>query len=134
PLLLLVMILLGVKWRRRRRRLRGAPAARIRGAWTEATDQLIDAGMAVGPAMTNDEIARRGRPHAPAAARELDRLAALSTAATFGEPARPDLLADDAASCLRVVERSVDLDRPFRARARRRLSLRSLRAETRSPV
>ncbi len=134
PIIVALVLIIGAKWRRRRRRLRGEPRARIRGAWQEATDQLVDAGLTIAPAMTNDDIAHAGRPLAPAATRELDRLATLSTACTFGEPARPDLLADDASTCLSVVEQSVDLGQPLRARARRRLSLRSLRSTTRSPV
>jgi len=134
PLLIVVMIILGLKWRRRRRRLSGAPSERIHGAWQEATDHLVDAGLSIGAAMTNDEIARAGRPHAPGAIRELERLATLSTAVTFGDPARPDLLADDASTCLDVVEESVDTGRSLRFRMRRRLSVRSLRSMTRSPV
>ncbi|MEL6893582.1 MAG: transglutaminase domain-containing protein, partial [Actinomycetota bacterium] len=134
PLLILVLIVIGAKWRRRRRRLRGPPAARIRGAWTEATDQLVDAGLTIRTSMTNGEIAQAGTSLAPDAARELDRLAVLSTAATFGHPVRPDLLAADAATCLAVVERSVDEGRSWRTRVRRRLSVRSLRSATRSPV
>lgn len=134
PVLLLIALIIGMKRRRRRRRLRGEPSARIRGAWQEATDHLVDAGLSIGPSMTNDEIAQAGRPHAPSATRELGRLATLSTAVTFGEPARPDLLADDAATCLEVVEEGVDLDRTWRSRVGRRLSLRSLRSRTRTPV
>ena len=68
------------------------------------------------------------------AARELRRLATLSSAVTFGEPERPDLLAEDAATCLDQVEATMAEDRPRTDRLRWQLSLRSLRRTTRSPV
>ncbi|WP_041298461.1 transglutaminase domain-containing protein [Ilumatobacter coccineus] len=134
PLLLLVALILGVKWRRRRRRLSGPPDTRIRGAWTVATNQLVDAGMSIGPAATNNEIADGGVEFAPTADRELHRLAVLASAATFGRPARPDLLAEDANACLGQVEHSLAAERTRWQRIRWRLSLRSLRSSTRSPV
>ena len=36
PIVLVIVLILGVKWRQRRRRLRGPPAERIRGAWSVA--------------------------------------------------------------------------------------------------
>lgn len=134
PLLLLVALILGVKWRRRRRRLSGPPDKRIRGAWNVATSQLVDAGMSIGPAATNNEIADGGVEFAPTADRELHRLAVLASAATFGQPARPDLLAEDANACLGQVEQSLVSERTRWQRIRWRLSLRSLRSSTRSPV
>lgn len=134
PLLLIVGLILAVKRRSRRRRLLGPPDTRIRGAWSVATNRLVDAGMSIGPAATNDEIATDGVEYAPSADRELHRLAVLASAATFGAPARPDLLAEDANSCLGQVETSLAETRTRWQRLRWRLSLRSLRRSTRSPV
>lgn len=134
PVLLVVALILGIKWRRRRKRLTGPPDTQIRGAWAVATNQLVDAGMTIGGAATNNEIAVSGTEYAPSAHRELNRLASLASAATFGDPARPDLLAEDANSCLGQVETSLAATRTRWQRLRWRLSLRSLRRSTRSPV
>ncbi len=135
PFLVAAGLVLGAKLVRRRRRL-GAPDAteRIRGAWSVATDDLVDAGLAIGTASTDGEIAESGAPYASGARPELHRLARLSGAATFGRPARPDLAADDALTCLELIESSIVEDRTPLQRARWRLSLRSLRPSTRSPV
>ncbi len=135
PVLLAVATILGVKFRRRRRRLRAAnAAARIRGAWATATDALVDAGLSIGPSSTDTEIAGAGEAMVTGARRPLRRLASLSTSATFGVPAQPELLADDATTCLVTVEAAMAEERSWSQRARWRLSLRSLRPSTRSPV
>jgi transglutaminase-like putative cysteine protease len=135
PLLLIAGVILAAKSRRRRRRLGAStPADRIRGAWALATDALVDAGLSIGRSATDREIARDGQPLALAAGRELHRLALLSSAATFGSPARPDLLVDDATACLSQLESTMAAERRGVERIRWRLSLRSLRASTRSPV
>ncbi len=135
PVLLAAGVILGVKYRRRERRLRARdPADRIRGAWASATDALVDAGLHIGAATTDSEIAGHGAPFAVGASPELRRLASMSSAATFGWPRHPDLVAKDAVSCLGSVERAVISERTRRQRLRWRLSLRSLRAATRSPV
>jgi hypothetical protein len=127
PVLLVVTAILLLKLRRRRRRLSGEPSERIRGAFAVAADRLIDAGQDVSRAATNDEIASEGAHLVASADRELARLASLASAATFGRPARPDLLAEDAAACLGQVETSMAANRTRWERARWRLSLRSLR-------
>lgn len=99
-----------------------------------ATNRLVDAGLTITPAATNDEIAADGTPYAVSAERELRRLATLASAVTFGEPARPDLLADDANSCLGQVETTMAASRTRWQRLRWRLSTRSLRRRTTSPV
>jgi len=135
PFLLAAALILGIKYRRRRRRL-GAPAAvdRIRGAWASATDALVDAGLSIGRSNTDGEIATGGAPLTRGASPELHRLASMSSAATFGAPRHVDLLAQDAVSCLDAVEHAVTSERTRWQRLRWRLSLRSLRPATRSPV
>jgi transglutaminase-like putative cysteine protease len=135
PLLVGAGCILGVKRRRRRRRLSAAaPEDRIRGAWASATDALVDAGLDIEPSRTDGEIARRAEPLVVDARRDLRRLATLASEATFGIPRQPQLLAEDAARCLEAVESSVSSNRTRWQRLRWRLSLRSLRPATRSPV
>jgi len=134
PVLLVVALILGIKWRRRRRRLSGPPDERIRGAWAVATNALVDGGMTIATSDTNDDIANDAVGFVPTAHREVRRLATLASATTFGDPARPDLLAEDATACLGQVEASMSESRSFSQRVRWRLSLRSLRRRTTSPV
>jgi hypothetical protein len=135
PVLVAAGLILGVKYRRRRRRLRAHdPADRIRGAWASATDALVDAGLAIERSDTDSEIASGGTTFAPDASVQLRRLATMSSSATFGMPRHPDLLADESASCLGSIEQAVMVVRTRWQRLRWRLSLRSLRRSTRSPV
>jgi hypothetical protein len=135
PLLIAAALIVGAKYRRRRRRLSASdPVERIRGAWASATDVLVDAGLHIGASSTDSEIAADGAPLVPDASPQLRRLASLSSAATFGRPRHPDVLAEDALSCLGSIERSVVTLRTRWQRLRWRLSLRSLRLATRSPV
>jgi len=135
PALAGALLILGVKWRRRRRLLlSGSPPGRVAGAWAVATDRLVDAGLTIGASATNGDIASSGVTHARGAEHELQRLATMSSAVTFGLPDRPDLLADDAATCLGALESSMTGARTRSQRLRWRLSLRSLRRSTRSPV
>lgn len=135
PALVAALVILGVKQRRRRRRLvRGQPGARVVGAWAVATDRLVDAGLAITPSATDGDIAASGVSLVGSAERELRRLATLSSAITFGTPTRPDLLAEDAATCLGQLENTMAADRSRSDRLKWRLSLRSLRGATRSPV
>ena len=134
PVLIVVALILGTKWRRRRRHLSGSDPHRIRGAWVVATNALVDGGMVISRSDTNDQIASDASLYAATAQREVRRLASLANAATFGQPARPDLLAQDAVACLAEVETSLAEARTFWQRLRWRLSLRSLRRSTASPV
>jgi transglutaminase-like putative cysteine protease len=128
-------VIAGVKYRRRRRRIRAVvPSERVRGAWASATDVLVDAGLAIGISATNGEIADGGEPLVAGARRDLYHLAAMASAATYGSPAHPDLLAEDAVRCLDSLELSMATARTRWQRLRWRLSLRSLRPSTRSPV
>jgi transglutaminase-like putative cysteine protease len=125
----------GLKYRRRRRRLHATvPSERIRGAWASATDVLVDAGLAIGLSATDGEIVDDAEPLVADARPALHRLAALAGAATYGSPEHPDLLAEDATKCLAAIEESMAAVRTRWQRIRWRLSLRSLRRSTRSPV
>jgi hypothetical protein len=135
PLVIVVGTILAAKWWRRRTRLRHPdPVHRVRGAWANVTDALVDAGLTIGPAWTDDRIARGGAPLAPSVPHELRRLAAMATAMTFG--ARDDAwrLVDDAASTSRTIDAALRAERSRWQRIRWRLSLRSLRPRSRSPV
>jgi transglutaminase-like putative cysteine protease len=128
-------VITAIKYRRRHRRLHAAvPSERIRGAWASATDALVDAGLSISRSSTDGEIVGAGQPLVADARRDLHRLAALSGAATYGSPQHPDLLAEDATRCLGAVEESMAAERTRWQRIRWRLSLRSLRPATRSPV
>jgi len=135
PLLIGAGVILGAKYlRRRRRRTAEEASERIRGAWASATDGLVDAGLLIPPSSTDIEIAASAEVLAPGARRELHRLAALNGAATFGMPVRADLLALDAAACLTSIDGAIVTERSRWQRLRWRLSLRSFRSTTRSPV
>jgi hypothetical protein len=135
PLAIVAGVILGVKYRRRSRRLRAPdPVERIRGAWASATDALVDAGLRIETSSTDSEIASDAAPLAPLASPATRRLAVMSSSATFGTPPHPDLLAHDAVACLESVEHAITSARTRWQRVRWRLSLRSLRAATRSPL
>jgi hypothetical protein len=135
PFLLAVGGIVGMKWARRRRRLRGSdPARRIVGAWANTTDSLVDAGLTIGPSWTNERIAEESTGVAPSVPHETRRLAATATAITFGEESDEWSRVDDAVATARNVDRAISADRSRWQRIRWRLSLRSLRRATRSPV
>ncbi|MFP5489542.1 MAG: transglutaminase-like domain-containing protein, partial [Acidimicrobiia bacterium] len=135
PILVVVGTILGAKWWRRRRRLRHPdPEHRVRGAWANVSDALVDAGLSIGPAWTDDRIARGGAQLAPSVPHELRRVAAMETAVTFGFRDDAWRLVDDAASTSRSIEAALRGERTRWQRIRWRLSLRSLRRSTRSPV
>ncbi len=135
PIALVVLAILAVKRRRRRRRLRAAAAGdRVRGAWATATDGLVDAGVALRSSRTDQEIAAAGHAAARGASSDLSRLAALSSAVSYGSPERTDQMADDAVVCLGVIEDALVDGRTRWQRIRWRLSLRSLRKRSASPV
>jgi hypothetical protein len=135
PFLLMIGVILTIKYLRRRRRLRAAdPAHLIRGAWANATDSLVDAGLTISASWTDDRIARRSAELAPTAPHEARRLAAMATAMTFGSAQHSRRLVDDAVLTSSAIDTAIRADRTRWQRLRWRLSLRSLRRSTRSPV
>jgi hypothetical protein len=129
-----------VKWRRRRRRLRvDDPLAIILGVWANTTDALVDAGLSIAPAWTDDRIASQAAPLAPSTPHELRRLASMATAVTFGTmpPATgsdSSRLADDAVLTSNAVAAAIRSPLSRWQRVRWWLSARSIRRSTRSPV
>jgi hypothetical protein len=135
PVLAAAGTIVYLKWRRRRRRLRlKNPADRIRGAWANATDSLVDAGLAIEQSWTNDTIAAVSGILAPTVPHEIRRLASMSTAMTFGSTDEAPRLINDATYTAHVIDEAIRLDRTQWGRLKWRLSLRSLRPSTRSPV
>ena len=135
PVALFVVTVLAIKWRRRRRRVRaGEPGRRIVGAWANATDSLVDAGLDIRPSWTDEHIAERATPIAPGVPHELRRLAGSSTAVTFGTVAPAPTQVDDAIATCRSIDRAILAERTRWQRWRWRLSTRSLRKRSRSPV
>jgi len=137
PILLVVGLILLVKWRRRQRRLRASdPVVRVRGIWANTTDALVDAGLTIAPSWTDDTIAERSGAVMVAAPHEARRLAAMASAVTFGSPSRDAAgqLAADASTTASSIEDAIRASRTRWQRMRWRLSLRSLRRSTRSPV
>jgi transglutaminase-like putative cysteine protease len=135
PFVAAIGAIAATKWARRRRRLRSDdPARRIRGAWANATDSLVDAGLTIAPSWTDDRIARHAALIAPAAPHEARRLAAMATAMTFGSTDDGWRLVDDAVHTSAAIDTAIRSQRTRWQRVRWRLSLRSLRRTTRSPV
>lgn len=135
PFLVAALVILGLKRRRRRRRLTApSPIERIRGAWANATDVLVDGGLVIAPSDTDTDIALHGTRVATSAHHELTQLAVLSRAATFGTPRAAERLADTAQTHFEALDGAMSTERTRWQRLRWRLSLRSLRAATRSPV
>ena len=119
--------------RRRRRATADEPAAQVRGAWANATDALVDAGLTIEPSWTDDRIAAMGAPLVGPAPHELRRLATLSTWATFG-PTPEAAIAADATETERRLRVAMASQLTRWQRLRWQLSLRSLRRPTKSPV
>ncbi|MAT03968.1 MAG: hypothetical protein CL424_02860 [Acidimicrobiaceae bacterium] len=137
PLAVAVGTVLVLKWRRRRERLVAPdPAVRVRGAWANATDSMVDAGLTISPAWTDDRIADASSAVVTGVPHETRRLAAMSSAVTFGSRPREEAsrLADDAARTAAAIDGAIRGSRTRWERLRWRLSLRSLRRSTRSPV
>lgn len=135
PLVLIAGAILAVKWRRRRARLRSAdPVAKVRGAWANTTDSLVDAGLVIAPAWTDRRIASSAAPLAPTVPHEMRHLAAIATMVTFGPTDDGWRVVDDAISTSRAIDEAIRAGRTRWQRLRWRLSLRSLRRATRSPV
>jgi len=134
PLVLGAGTILVVKaFKRRRRRRHPTASDCVRGMWANTTDALVDAGLSIETNWTDDRIAVAGAEVAPAAQHEMRRLAALATSATFGPPA-DHTNAANAARTESSVSEAIAAQMTRWQRWRWRLSLRSLRPSTRSPV
>jgi transglutaminase-like putative cysteine protease len=136
PFALVIGTILSIKAIRRRRRLRhGDPARRIVGAWANATDALIDAGLTIEPAWTDQRIAESagvtidGVVHG-----EVHSLAERATAMTFGNTLLASQIVDDSLASWRAIEAGLRQQMTTWERIRWRLSVRSIRRRTRTPV
>ncbi len=135
PIVVGIGSILYLKWRRRRRRLRSPnPVDQIRGAWANVTDSLVDAGLSIASSWTNGTIAEVAAPLAPSVPHEIRRLAGMATAMTFGAIDDGHRLINDAFYTAHVIDEAIRTDRTRWHRLRWRLSLRSFRRGTRSPV
>lgn len=135
PIASLVGLIVFAKWRRRRRRLRAAdPAQRIVGAWANATDSMVDAGLMIGPSWTDERIAEHAAGELAGIPAEVHRLAIAATAMTFGAPRAADADAAIAVAHWQSVEHAIRHEQSRLQRLRWRLSTRSLRRRTKSPV
>lgn len=135
PLFVVTSTIIATKAHRRRRRLAIVDERqRVRATWAVATDALVDAGLTIAPAWTDRQIAARGAPLAEEAQHELVRLGAMSSAATYGPVRLVDPMAADAFAALVHIERSIRSPLTRWQRIRWRLSTRSIRRATRSPV
>jgi hypothetical protein len=137
PFLLAIGAVVWLKWRRRRSRRRASePGARVRGAWANATDSLVDAGLTIPPSWTDDHIAASATTVVAGVPHETRRLAAMSSAVTFGTRGSDESsrLAVDAFATAGSIDDAIRRSRTRWERIKWRLSLRSLRRATRSPV
>jgi hypothetical protein len=106
----------------------------VRGAWANTTDSLIDAGLSIAPSWTDDTIALHAASVAASMPHEARRLAAMSTAMTFGRVDDAPRLVEDALMMSAAVDAAIRSSRTVWQRFRWRLSLRSILPATRSPV
>jgi hypothetical protein len=135
PVVLVAGAIVATKAQRRRRRLGTTDERqRVRATWAVATDALVDAGLTIAPAWTDRQIAEQGAPLAEDAQHELMRLGAMSSAATYGSSRLPPPMAGDVLAAVRHIEQSIRSPLTRWHRLRWRVSTRSLRRATRSPV
>lgn len=135
PIAVVLGTILGAKWERRRRRERHPdPATRVRGAWANTTDALVDAGLSIGVADTDRSIAEASRSLVPGAGISIETLSEMSTRVTFDRDADGAAMSEDAIDCSRSASSAIAEEMTRWQRLRWRLSLRSLRPKTRSPV
>lgn len=119
----------------RRRGLRAAdPVRRVTTAWTLATDALVDAGATLHASQTNAELVAAGAVARPAVEQPLDGLRRHADATSYTTLPVPVAHADDAVRLLTEIESGLTADASLRWRLRWRLSTRSLRKRTQSPL
>jgi hypothetical protein len=132
--LVIALTIIGLKaLRRYRRRHASTVRARVTGAWDEALERLAEARIHRRPSSTPVEFAMREAPAGGAgdAGPSLLALAHLTTSALYApdDPAPED--ADDAWTKVRELETAMRRHTAARARVRRRLDPRVLRATLR---
>ena len=128
------LILLAKRIRRRRTLRSDNPNERIRGAWTLASDAMIDGGLQFESTQTNDDITQHSTQVYPTVSEPMSALQRLADVSTFSTAAQDPQQADVALQQLTSVERMIRSSKKRWQRLRWRLSLRSLRSGTRSPL
>jgi transglutaminase-like putative cysteine protease len=121
-----LLIMLAKSRRRRLRRRAPTPLAKIGGAWQEFEDSVLDHGLVPPPAATRSEIATTVGGSRTAV------LAAVTDRATFGPGDPDDGEADLVWRSVTELTAALDAGRTRWQRLRARISLRSLRAQSRS--
>ncbi|HET9655919.1 MAG TPA: transglutaminaseTgpA domain-containing protein, partial [Kineosporiaceae bacterium] len=125
-----------VKRFRRRRRCRAAgTAARIVGAWQEALDRLVEAGVALPACLTPAEVAAEaGRALGMPAGKPLLALGPLVEEAVFAPWAPAEAAAGQAWRCERELTRAIAGRTPLLLRWRRQVDPRPLMRRAPGPV
>jgi transglutaminase-like putative cysteine protease len=129
--LLIALTIIGLKaLRRYRRRHASTSRARVTGAWDEALERLAEARIHRRPSSTPVEFAMREAPAGGAgdAGPSLLALAHLTTGALYAPDDPEPEVADDAWTKVRELETAMRRHTAARARVRRRLDPRVLRA------
>lgn len=132
--LLYAFVVRARKWWRRRGLRSSDPTHRVGTAWLLATDALVDAGATLHASQTNAELVAAGvevQPSVGAPLRQLRRHADIASYTTAA--IAPDGAAD-AVEQLRLIEAGIVHSSTLRWRWKWRLSTRSLRRRTGSPL
>jgi transglutaminase-like putative cysteine protease len=123
-----VLVVLGLKRMRRRRRLaQQSPSSRAVGAFATGVDHIIDLGGEAPRWMTNDELVSRAVPELERSAPLLRPVAEIATAAVFAGSEAHERTADRAWERLESFERGVVLEAGRWRRFKASVSTRSLR-------
>jgi hypothetical protein len=118
--------IVAVKVRRRSRRRRGSAAERVAGAWDEALDRLIEAGVALPVTATPTELAVRAGDAREELERPMRALAGVRSRACYAPDGAADADADAAWQAANEVAAVLDRGDSWAAQWRRRLDPRRL--------
>ncbi len=93
----ILMVLVSKRRKRKRRRMAPTPVGKIEGAWADATDRLLEAGVEMTPDQTFSEIAVLGAEEFGDGAATALRALVPDVAANAYSPGEPDAIAADRA-------------------------------------
>ena len=134
PLVVFAAVVMWKKVRRRKGLKASDPAKRVSTAWVLATDALVDAGVTLQSSQTNAELVEAGVTSQPGAGAPLGRLQRHADAVMFTTAACDPTRATDAVAQLRAIEESIRSSSSRWWQLKWRLSTRSLRRRTKSPL